>query len=538
MTLPVPRDTVGAFVGAPAVLAEGAPAGPLAGRTLAVKDLVDVAGTVTGAGNPTFAAARAPAPRHAPAVARLLAAGATVVGKTITDELAYSLSGTNTHFGTPVNVAAPGRAAGGSSAGSAAAVAAGLVDLAVGTDTGGSVRVPASYCGILGWRPTHGAVPIEGVVPLAPSFDTVGLLARDPEVLLAGATALLGDDAPVPPAPVVRALLLAEEGLASLPSAAGSSLRAATAAVARALGVPWREGPLGVDLDAALAAFRTHQGREAWACHGPWITTARPRLGEGIRARFRAASEVTEAEVEAAYPVSAQVRSAVGSATAGGTAVVLPSAPGPAATLGAGPRGLCRPAPGHHPPHGPRRPGGRSRGLAPAGRGRGPPAGPVPGGRARHRPGAPPGRGRRLRHPSRAARRGHGPLLPHLGRTTRSSWPCSAPPTPAATPRWSSRSGTRAEPSRPTAIRTRWRRSGSWPAKASPPPTAPRPRIGPGTLLVLPPGSVHHIRNTGPGRLYAITTMLPDAGFAALITAGTPATLDPEDLAVARGGRS
>jgi amidase len=528
---------VGAFVGAPAVLAEGALAGPLAGRTLAVKDLVDVAGTVTGAGNPTFAAARAPAPRHAPAVARLLAAGATVVGKTITDELAYSLSGTNTHFGTPVNVAAPGRAAGGSSAGSAAAVAAGLVDLAVGTDTGGSVRVPASYCGILGWRPTHGAVPIEGVVPLAPSFDTVGLLARDPQVLLAGATALLGDDVPVPATPVVRALLLAEEGLASLPSAAGSSLRAATAAVARALGVPWREGPLGMDLDAALAAFRTHQGREAWANHGPWITAARPRLGEGIRARFRAASEVTEAEVEAAYPVSAQVRSAVSSATAGGTAVVLPSAPGPAATLGEDPAAYAalRQA--------------TIRLTAPAGLA-GAPAVSLPLAAAEGLPlglclvGAPGTDVALLR--AAVAACGTRPEL--LDVATAPCYRISAHDTVklALLRAPDARSdatvvfevwdpgGAQPPNGHPESVETFWFLAGEGVATSDGTETT----IGPGTLLVLPPGSVHHIRNTGPGRLYAITTMLPDAGFAALITAGTPATLDPEDLAVARGGRS
>src|SRR6478609_1301867 len=113
----------------------------------------------------------------------------------ITDELAFSLSGTNVHYGTPRNVNAPGRVPGGSSAGSAAAVAAGLADLALGTDTGGSVRIPASYCGIYGWRPTHGAVPIDGVVELAPSFDVVGLFAPNPAMLAHGADALLGPDA-------------------------------------------------------------------------------------------------------------------------------------------------------------------------------------------------------------------------------------------------------------------------------------------------------------------------------------------------------
>ena len=325
--VPAPVDTVGAFVGPPAVLAVGAATGPLAGRALAVKDLVDVAGTVTGAGNPAFAAGRAPAPAHAPAVARLLAAGATVVGKTVTDELAYSLSGTNVHYGTPANVAAPGRVPGGSSAGSAAAVAAGLVDLAVATDTGGSIRVPASYCGIVGWRPTHGATPVAGVVPLAPSYDTLGLLARDPAVLLAGAVALLGDGAPDGE---VRALWSAGEALAAVAPAVAEAVAAATAALGAALGVPVRTGSVGLDLEAGREAFRVLQGREAWASHGAWITAARPPLGPGIGPRFAAAAAVTDIDLHAAAPIAAVTRAAIRAATRDGTALVLPSAAGPA----------------------------------------------------------------------------------------------------------------------------------------------------------------------------------------------------------------
>lgn len=328
VTARLPTDTVGAFVGRPAVLAAGAPAGPLAGRSLAVKDLVDVAGTVTGAGNPDFAAGRAPAERHAPVVERLVAAGATVVGKTVTDELAYSLSGTNVHHGTPVNVAAPGRVPGGSSAGSAAAVAAGLVDLAVATDTGGSIRVPASYCGLVGWRPTHGAVPLAGVVPLAPSYDTVGLLARDPAMLAAGAAVLLDD--PGDGAAAVAGLWLVDEALAVVEPAVAAVVARAAGELAHALGVPLRTGPLGVDLDAGREAFRVLQAREAWAAHGHWITATRPALGPGIGARFAAASEVTDAQIAAAAPVAAGLRDAVRAATADGTALVLPSAAGPA----------------------------------------------------------------------------------------------------------------------------------------------------------------------------------------------------------------
>lgn len=177
-------------------LVAGADQGPLRGLTVAVKDLFAVAGHRAGAGNPAWLAEAAPAAEHAPAVAALLAAGADVTGLAQTDELAYSLSGTNVHYGTPPNPTAPGVIPGGSSSGPASAVALGLVDVGLGTDTGGSVRVPASYCGLFGIRPTHGAVSAAGVVPLAPSFDTVGWLTRDAATLARVGAVLLPPPTP------------------------------------------------------------------------------------------------------------------------------------------------------------------------------------------------------------------------------------------------------------------------------------------------------------------------------------------------------
>lgn len=296
----VPVDAVGAFMGRPGVLAGPDGDGALRGRTVAVKDLFDIAGTITFAGNPDFGAGRAPAERHALAVERLVNAGATVVGRTITDELAYSLSGTNHHYGTPVNTAAPDRIAGGSSAGSAAAVAAGLVDVGLGTDTAGSVRVPASYCGVWGWRSSHGAVPLRGVVPLAPSFDTVGLFARDPQVLMDGVAALVDHSSTSSPRSGVRFVSYAEAFAAVDPEAA----KATTAAID---GLGCEHTWLGVDLDAALAAQRTVQQFEAWQTHGPWITRTQPRLGPGIRDRFHAASRITANDVANARPVANRI---------------------------------------------------------------------------------------------------------------------------------------------------------------------------------------------------------------------------------------
>lgn len=155
---------------------QGDEEGPLAGVTLGVKDNVAVAGVPLTAGTGAFADAT-PA-RHAPAVVRLLNAGATLVGKTNMDELAYGPTGETSAFGPTRNPHESTRVAGGSSAGSGAAVAAGVVDAALGTDTGGSVRIPASFCGVVGYKPSFGVVPRTGVVPLAPSLDQVGVLAN------------------------------------------------------------------------------------------------------------------------------------------------------------------------------------------------------------------------------------------------------------------------------------------------------------------------------------------------------------------------
>src|SRR5512132_4449005 len=161
----------------------GAAQGPLAGLTGAVKDMYDIAGTRTGGGSPDWLDAHPPASAHAAAVRRLLEGGATVIGKTVCDEFFFSVTGANAHYGTPVNPRAPGRLPGGSSAGSAAATAAGACDFAIGSDTGGSVRIPAALCGVYGIRPTHGRVDMSGAMPMAPTFDTAGWFAPGPGLL-------------------------------------------------------------------------------------------------------------------------------------------------------------------------------------------------------------------------------------------------------------------------------------------------------------------------------------------------------------------
>src|SRR5215471_11142282 len=206
----VTNDRLGAFCRETHVEIEGTSHGPLHGLKFAVKDIYDVAGHRTGFGSPDWLRTHEPAARTASVIQRLLDAGADLAGKTHTDELTWSLTGENAHYGAPGNVNAPGRITGGSSSGSASAVAAGVVDFALGSDTGGSVRLPASFSGILGIRPTHVRISLDGVCPLAPSFDTCGWFARDADILQRVGRTLLCDDAPAPPP---ERLLIAQDAL-------------------------------------------------------------------------------------------------------------------------------------------------------------------------------------------------------------------------------------------------------------------------------------------------------------------------------------
>lgn len=269
--------------------------GPLDGLRVAVKDLYDIAGYVTAAGNPTLAAGPA-ATAHAGAVAVILAAGARVVAKAATDELAMGMFGVNSHFGTPPNPAAPDRVPGGSSSGTASLVAAGAADLGLGTDTGGSIRVPASFCGLVGLRPSHGRIDLSGVRPMAPRFDTVALLARDLEPV-ARAFAVLA--APRPPRRITEVVLLND--LVELASPAVAARTRATAARwAALLGLPLRRQRLVPDGLDPVATFWPLMSAQLWRCNGRWVTETAPVLGEGIGARIAAAEHITSEQVRAA----------------------------------------------------------------------------------------------------------------------------------------------------------------------------------------------------------------------------------------------
>lgn len=329
----LPADNVRALIAGPGLLAEGSGHGPLTGQNFVAKDLFDVVGWPTGAGNPDWLAAAQPATRHADAVQLLLTAGASLMGKAHSDELAFSLSGHNMHYGAPENSAAPGRLPGGSSSGSAAAVAAGLTDLGLGSDTGGSIRVPASYCGLLGHRPTHGRVSLAGAVALAPSFDTAGLLARSGVLLRTGMLALLDGGAPPALAGLpVRRLLVARDAVGQLDDECRRQWEASLAA----FGLPLNEVVLTESDDGLTewrTAFQALQAAEAWSVQGRWFEEQKPRVSPDVEKRFRAGSTVTAATLAEANQVRAAARSRLAALLGPGDALVLPSACGVAPPL-------------------------------------------------------------------------------------------------------------------------------------------------------------------------------------------------------------
>jgi amidase len=329
------KDTIGAFCRHTHVEADGARGGPLAGLTFAAKDIYDVAGVKTGFGNPDWLRTHETARATAPAVQMLLDAGARLAGKTHTEEMAWSLTGENAHYGTPVNVAAPGRIPGGSSSGSAAAVAAALVDFALGSDTGGSVRLPASYCGILGMRPTHGRISLEGVCPLAPSFDTCGWFARDAAVFERVGRVLLRDAAP-PRRP--GRLLAARDAFAFADDAARPLLEQALARVAAILGGPEEIEAGDEPLEQWMDYFRFPQGNEAWAAHREWITRVKPQFGPAVGPRFQWAATVKAEDVERARARREQIARRMDTLLEGDAVLALPSAPGIALPRGSAPQ--------------------------------------------------------------------------------------------------------------------------------------------------------------------------------------------------------
>ncbi len=319
------RDRLNAFLDLPDVPVAAAKDGPLAGLTLGVKDIFDVAGYVTGCGNPDKYEEGKPAKATAPAVQKLLDAGARFIGKTQTEELAFSLIGQNVHFPHPVNPAAPRRITGGSSSGSAAAVAGGLADIGTGSDTGGSVRAPASFCGLIGLRTTHGLIPLDGTMPLAPSFDTFGWFARDAETYERVGAVMLGNAAHELQQPRPVSIAALDDLVAGKAEAAEyRRMRDAAAHVLGQIGAA-KQPPFAID--ALYWATRKLQAHEAWTAHGEWIARDGRRIGEAIRERFAFGRTVSAAEVAEETTTREAFRAALGELLGNDGLLVLPTVP-------------------------------------------------------------------------------------------------------------------------------------------------------------------------------------------------------------------
>lgn len=329
----IENDPFRCFVPYPEAPVKHASSGPLAGLTLAVKDLFDVKGYPTGAGSPTVLALSGIKTKTAPIVKAFLEAGARFVGKTHTDELAFSLNGKNAHFGSPVNPAAPDRITGGSSSGSMAAVAGRLADIGLGSDTGGSVRAPASYGGLFGIRPTHGRLSLKRAWPLAESLDTAGFFARDSEVFARAANAVLGKDKlTLPEAP---RLLLADDLFAQAVPEAERILRNVVQRIVPILGQPEAVRAVS-DMDALYWAFRWIQGREAWASDGAMIERHAVPLGPGVAERFAFGKAVSDAEVARGDSVRKAFRAKLARLLGKDGVLLLPTVPDVAPLVSAG----------------------------------------------------------------------------------------------------------------------------------------------------------------------------------------------------------
>lgn len=319
------RDAFNAFLDLPQVPVPHAESGLLDGLRLGVKDIFDVEGYRTGCGNPQKFEEAVPATSSASCVKALLDSGARFAGKTVTDELVFSLFGQNVHFPLPINPKAPDRYTGGSSCGSAAAVAGGLADIALGSDTGGSVRAPASFCGLIGLRTTQGRIPIDGAMPLASSLDTVGWFAADIEIYEAVGKILLGRD--IHRALLTRAVTLdTMEGFLAGPEEAAEYERMkglVDLPIERRAALPFTSSP-----DELYFCFRNIQAFEAWGAHGAWLEQHGDTVSPATLERFRYGKTVDEKTVHAERVRRLTFRGEMLELLKDGAVLVLPTVPG------------------------------------------------------------------------------------------------------------------------------------------------------------------------------------------------------------------
>ena len=321
---PTLNDTLDAFCTDTEAYLEGATGGPLSGLTFAAKDIFDVAGHVTGGGNPDWKATHPPAERTAWIIQTLVDAGATMVGKTHTDELTRGILGENAHYGTPINSRAPGRVPGGSSSGSAAAVTGGLVDFALGSDTGGSVRIPASFCGLFGLRPTHGRIPLDGILEQAPSYDTIGWFARDAATFARVAQAVFGSTVSAgAPARLVIAADLFDE----CDPAVAAALRPVAEQVAGMAAASESVSLAPDGVEGWAWQQNTLQSIEAWKSVSDWIDAVNPRFSYMVAERYSLGISFTQPQIEAARATRDTVRRRLDEVAPAGTFLCFPTSP-------------------------------------------------------------------------------------------------------------------------------------------------------------------------------------------------------------------
>ena len=319
------------FVPGPQIRIEGRPNGPLAGLTFAAKDLFDVAGQPTGGGNHDWARWRPVPDKHAWAVRTLLNAGAALIGKTITDEVSLGILGENAFDGTPLNPKAPDRVPGGSSSGSASAVASGLCDTALGTDTGGSVRVPASFCGLYGIRPTHDRLPLDGMLPQAPTSDTTGWFARDAGTFARVSQEILGEPLPQE---LPKKLVIAVDAFGFADNDVQAALKPMVSRLTRLIGPACEESMAPQGLSVWARAQRTLQSAEAWETFRPWIDAMNPRMAFVVARNLIAGSQTSAADRGWAALMRREARARLTHLLAEGTILCLPTTPFPAPAKG------------------------------------------------------------------------------------------------------------------------------------------------------------------------------------------------------------
>ena len=296
--------------------------GLLSNLNFVLKDMCDVKNLKTSCGNPDFFKKCDFANDYAPFLKDLLNEGPVLKGITVCDEFFYSLIGENGHYGTPTNLNAPSCVPGGSSSGSAAALTTDLYDFSIGSDTGGSVRIPASFCGLIGMRPTHNRINTKGVYPMAPSFDTVGWFANNPEIFQKVGNVLLNN---IERSNVdFKQYVVAEDLLELCDAEVQNNFNNYIK-----LNMPnINKTRLSTNTKAIIADnFRILQGAEVKENIIPWIEKNKPNISPEIRSRIDMASKITDIEVNRALIFRKTLIDEIEKSLPEGTIAVFPTSP-------------------------------------------------------------------------------------------------------------------------------------------------------------------------------------------------------------------